>query len=250
MRALTLISAATASVLLSGCLATVGDLKQGAENMGKTIQAAVTPVEVMSYRAYAQAATPIWTNAIAGMKRAGVNPRMELVRVSFRDSVGRVYESPLVVSSFRFYVPEDTIEAKHSALDSLVSALAMRLTEWNAVEPLNIIVFSGNADSADELRSKLQKAAPTLRITKQVGTAAAVGYSGVEMRMAKPNLSRQIGGASAANAATTQLTPATPAVNQSEDLGKPVRTIGGQAAAAQTAQSGEYLGKPVATIRQ
>lgn len=192
MKRAVLISAAAATVLLSGCVATVGDLQRGAANLTRSAQAAVTPNEVMVYNSHADAARPILEQSIAAMKKSGIEPKLHSVKVTFRDAIGRKFESPDTVSSFRFAVPQDAIDADDKSLAPMLSALGAKFTAWNSVEPIELVAISADGGGADDLVSQLRKAAPGLKVTKLVGSPASVGYAGVELRMLNPSLSRTI----------------------------------------------------------
>jgi hypothetical protein len=195
MKRAVLFAAAAATVLLSGCVATMGDLQRGAENMAKSAQAAVTPQEVMTYRAHVDAARPILDASLAAMKSAGIAPRVQAVKVTFRDSIGRVFESPMTVSLFRFAVPQEALDADEKELAPMLAALGARFVEWNSVEPIELVAIANDADEAEHLEMQLRKTAPSVKVTKQVGPAMTVGYAGVEMRMVNTSLNRQLAAA-------------------------------------------------------
>ena len=195
------LAAATTLALLTGCSATMGDLQRHAENLATSVQAAVTPHEVMTFKAYADAARPVLDAADKAMKQAGVSPRVEVGNVVFRDGIGRRFDSPLIAKSFRFAIPQDAIDAESKELPPLVAAIGAKVSAWNATEPYELVAISSDSDGADYLVAQLRKAAPSLKVSKRVGSVANAGYSGIEMRMVNTNLNRQLAAASTASAA-------------------------------------------------
>jgi hypothetical protein len=201
MMSRTLILAASIStLLLAGCETTMGGLQRQAQNAAVSVQAAVTPKEVMTYKAYADAARPILDAANAAMKHAGLAPRVEVGNVIFRDSIGRRYDSPLVAKTFRFAVPQDAVDAESKELQPMLAALGSRLVAWNAVEPLELVAVSSDTDGADYLMAQVRKVAPGIKVTRQVGPVASAGYAGIEMRMVNQSLNRQLAAAATASA--------------------------------------------------
>ncbi|MCK9687304.1 hypothetical protein [Scleromatobacter humisilvae] len=200
MMSRTLILAASIStLLLAGCDTTA--LQRQAQSAVTSVQAAVTPREVMTYKAYADAARPVLDATNGVMKHAGYAPRVEVGNVTFRDSIGRRYDSPLIAKTFRFAVPQDAVDAESKELQPMFAALGARLVEWNAVEALELIAVSSDNEGADYLVTQMHKAAPGLKVTKQVGPLASAGYSGIEMRMVNTNLNRQLAASTTASAA-------------------------------------------------
>jgi hypothetical protein len=202
MMSRTLILAASIStLLLAGCETTVGGLQRQAQNAAVAVQAAVTPKEVMTYKVYADDARPVLDAVNAAMKHAGLAPRVEVGNVTFHDSIGRRYDSPLIAKTFRFAVPQDAVDAESKELQPMFVALGAHLVAWNAVEPLELIAVSSDTEGADYLMAQMRRVAPGLKVTRRVGPVAAAGYSGIEMRMVNQSLNRQLAAATTASAA-------------------------------------------------
>ena len=182
---LTVIGAA----MLSGCVATVGDLQEGAKDAISSVKRAVTPPVVVAYDAAAKRGFDLAGKTIEAAKAKGHQvPFIDVAKVAFRSQGGL----PFVVETIRlirFPVPQDVLEAQPAELKQMLDALSARLVEWHAVEPIEIVVVSNTDAGADATVSALRSRLPGIKVS-EVTTANAKGYPGIEARMVSTQLTR------------------------------------------------------------
>lgn len=177
-------AAIAASALLSGCVATLGDLQQGADNIGKSVISAVTPADVTAYKEFNSRNFVTLNAVVAEAKKVSglAFPKADLGKIKFRDSIGRVFDVD-AINTFRFPLPQDALDADSAQLTPLMVAIGARMLEWNRGEPIELITVSASSDSADLMATQLKKSVPGIKVTTKVGPVATVGYAGVELRM-------------------------------------------------------------------
>lgn len=192
MRFALTLAAIAASTLMTGCVATMGDLAKNADSFGKTITAAVTPSEVQAYQAFAARNSETILATLEAMKASQLPPPVATVsKVQFRDAVGRVFEAE-AIQAFRFPVPQDALDAEAAELKPMLQVLGSRMAEWNATEPIELVAVADSTSEADFLAAQIKRTAPALKVSTKVGSASSVGYSGVELVMVNKSLQRTL----------------------------------------------------------
>lgn len=191
---LAFLAVAMTSALLSGCNATMGELQQSADNLGKSLVAAVTPEDVTEYKAFNNNCGDLMLLVANTAKRTpGIAfPKGEFGKLQFRDSVGRTFAMDSI-KTFRFPVPQDAIDAdSHAPVAEFIDAIGPRLVTWNKTEAIELVAISNSTSGAAYLASQLRRTAPGMKVSEKVGPEAVVGYSGIELRMLNTSAVRMI----------------------------------------------------------
>lgn len=186
MRAIPVI-AVVAATMLSGCVATMGDLQKGAQGAFDQVKRAVTPQQVVDYTDASKRIFDLAGETIETTKKAGHQvPFVDVAKVSFRAQGGQPYVVD-TIRLVRFPVPQDVMDAQPAELKPMLDALSARLIAWHKFEPIEVIVVSnGEADTTvAALRSRL----PGIKVSEAT-VANAKGYPGIEARMVSTQLTR------------------------------------------------------------
>lgn len=190
MRAIPLFAAVVA-VMLSGCVATMGDLRRGTQNAVTAARAMVTPDEVMTYDAAAKANFEFAGQVIEAAKSLGHQvPFVDTTKVTLRNAMGQswVVEN---IRLIRFPVPQDAMDARPAEMDTMVNALSRCLAGWNAIEPIELTVVSATDKGGDDLAASLRSKLPGVKVL-EASVASARGYPGIELRMSSASLIRAV----------------------------------------------------------
>lgn len=186
MRALPVLTV-IAATLLSGCVATMGDLQKNANGALNSVKRAVTPQPVVDYTDSAKTIFDLAGETIEATKKAGHQvPFVDVAKVSFRAQGGQPYVVD-TIRLVRFPLPQDVMDAQPAELKPMLDALSTRLIAWHKFEPIEVVVVAnGEADSTvAALRSRL----PGIKVTETT-VASAKGYPGIEARMTSTQLTR------------------------------------------------------------
>ena len=188
MRAIPLFAVAAAT-MLSGCVATMGDLQRGAQNAVTAARAAVTPDVVMKYDAAAKENFRFTGRVIETAKASGHPvPFVDTTKVTFKNAMGQAWAVENI-RLVRFPVPHDVMEARPPEMTAMVDALSKRLADWNAVEPIELTVVSTTETGGDSLAASLRSKLPGVKVL-EASAANARGYPGIELRMSSASFNR------------------------------------------------------------
>lgn len=186
------ITAVAAASALTGCMASMGDLQKGADDVGKSARDAMTSngsAEIAAYKLFIIRNLDTMTGVLNAGKGSGFKVSQQLtefgtVKYRYTDVVGRVFEPAIdVIKSTRFPVPQDALDADSKELASVMTGIGARAVEWNRTEPVELVAIAANAEAAGFMVAALKKWAPGLKVSQRVGLEASAGMSGVELRM-------------------------------------------------------------------